>query len=126
MQRILLEGLGKMHIEPPTTVDADALFGFAFLESWNIEVELAPSKAWVRTPLAPLIPCRLGPPNPVARARLLHVCTEAGSNGVMPCGTAGKHQAAAKAVKAAHRDGVCRNMQSQSERAHSYNTRRDC
>ena len=38
MQRILLEGLGKMHIEPPITVAADTLFGFAFLESWNIEV----------------------------------------------------------------------------------------
>jgi len=38
MKRLLLEGLGKMHIEPPTTVAVDTLFGFAFLESWNMEV----------------------------------------------------------------------------------------
>ena len=37
MQRILSEGLGKMHIELPTSY-GDTLFGFAFLESWNIEV----------------------------------------------------------------------------------------
>ena len=40
MERFLLEGLGKMHIEPPTTVAADTLFGFAFLESWNTEITL--------------------------------------------------------------------------------------
>ena len=38
MRRIMSEGLGNMHIELPTTVAADTLFGFAFLESWNIEV----------------------------------------------------------------------------------------
>jgi len=38
MQRVLSEGLEKMHIELPTTVIADALFGFAFLESWNTDV----------------------------------------------------------------------------------------
>ena len=37
MQSILSEGLAKMHIELPTSF-GDTLFGFAFLESWNIEV----------------------------------------------------------------------------------------